>query len=604
LKTLTGLLALLLVALPLRAAPNLAPPDLMPRMAALLHAERLEGAVWTTLDTHGAAGVSDARSRAPMRPDHRVQVGSIAKTVLAAGILRLASAGRLSLETPVATLLPALAFDNPWHASDPVRIRHLLDHTSGLDDIHFWQVFSTTARADTPLAAAFPAGSGLLRMRHRPGTRHSYSNMGYTLLGMVIEAVVRQRYERYLDAALLAPLGMRDSTFGFVEQAGDPRLAMGHFEDGATHPAMPSYVRPAGQFTTTAADMARFARFLMSDGSVGGRPFIDPALLRRMGEPAGTEAARAGLQVGYGLGLRRLDRHGVVAKCHGGSTVGFKAMLCLFPEAQKAFFVAINTDSETADYQRFDALLARALMPAPALASVSLASVSTPLPVPAFDPASWAGFYVPAPNRFDTVRFIDTVFGFVQVRSDGAAVSLHPFQGPAVPLTHAGHGLFRAPGKVLPSHALLVSADGKRVVTNGTQSHELVSPVVLASLWLSVAAGLLGLAWIAMKGLARLATRRMSLRDPLAAPLAGTLALLAPLPLFYRQSFLQLGDLTPASGLLAVVTAALPVAMLIGLAMTLRRNSGNRIDALAMAAVLQLTIVLAAWGLLPLRLWA
>ncbi|WBS03062.1 serine hydrolase [Pseudoduganella sp. SL102] len=599
-KTLITLLALLLVFIPPGLAHNVAhgsaATSLAPRVAALLQAQRLEGAVWSTLDTHGAAGISDARSRAPMRVDHRVQVGSIAKTLLAAGILRLVTEGRLALDMPVTALLPEMAFDNPWQASDPVRLRHLLDHTSGLDDVHFWQVFTMKARDDAPLAAAFPAGSGLLRVRHRPGTRHSYSNMGYTLLGMVIEAVVKQRYERYLDGALLAPLGMHDSTFAFVTQSADPRLAMGHFEHGARHGAMPSYMRPAGQFTTTAADMGRFARFLMGDGSIGGRGFIDPALLRRMGEPAGTEAARAGLQVGYGLGLRTFDRHGLVARCHGGSTVGFKAVLCLFPAAQKGFFIAFNTDNEAADYQRFDALLAQVLVPA----------MATPAPrvAPPFDPRPWEGWYVPAPNRFDSLRFIDTVFGFVRVRGGGAALHLEPLQGPALVLVHAGKGLFRAPGKVLPSHALLLSAEGQRILTTGTQSHARVSLAYLASLWCSVAAGLLGLAWIAAKGLARLALRRLPPRDPLAIPLAGVLALLLPLPLFYRQSLLQLGDLTVASALLAIVTAALPVAMLGGLALALRRGSGRRIDALAMVAILQLAIVLAAWDLLPLRLWA
>lgn len=586
----------MLLAMPLRAAPHANAAGLESRIASLLHAQRLEGAVWTTLDTHGAAGVSDARSGAPMRPDHRVQVGSIAKTLLAAGILRLVSEGRLALDMPVAAVLPAMAFDNPWQAADPVRIRHLLDHTSGLDDVHFWQVFTTRAQADAPLAAAFPAGSGLLRVRHRPGTRYAYSNMGYTLLGMAIEAVTQQRYERYLDAALLAPLGMHDSTFGFVTQSADPRLAMGHFERGAAHPAVPSYVRPASQFTTTAADMGRFARFLMGDGSIGGRRFIDPALLRRMGEPAGTEAARAGLQVGYGLGLRRFDRHGVVAKCHGGSTVGFKAMLCLFPEVREAFFIAFNTDNESADYQRFDALLAGALVPA--------APAPAPGVPPPFDARPWEGLYVPAPNRFDTLRFIDTVFGFVRVRGDGTALRLDPFQGPAINVSHVGDALFRAPGKVLPSHALLVSAEGRRVLATGTQSHERVPLAYLVSLWLSVGAGLLALAYIVLKGLATLARRRMTFRDPLAAPLAGTLALLLPLPLFLRQSFLQLGDLTVASALLAFVTAALPVTMVLGLAIAWRNKAGSLVDRVAMAAALQLAIVLAAWGLLPLRLWA
>ncbi len=97
--------------------------------------------------------------------------------------------------------------------------------------------------------------------------------------------------------------------------------------------------------------------------------------------------------------------------------------------------------------------------------------------------------------------------------------------------------------------------------------------------------------------------RRLSRQDALAAPAAGVLALLLPLPLFYSQSFIQLGDLTLASGVLAAVTAALPVTMLIGLATALRRLTWRSVEEAAMFAVLQSCLVLAAWDLLPLRLW-
>ncbi|NNG23559.1 serine hydrolase domain-containing protein [Telluria aromaticivorans] len=589
------LLALLLFSPQLHAAP-----DLVPQIATLLREQGLEGAVWTTLDAHGAAGASDAgssnSSNRPMRVDHRVQVGSVAKTVLAAGLLRLVSQGRLGLDTPVSALLPGMAFDNQWEASDPVRIRHLLDHSAGLDDARLWQVFSMQPKADTPLAAAFPPGRGLLRVRHRPGTRFSYSNMGYTLLGMVIERIAGQPYERYLDAALLAPLGMHDSSFGFVTQAGDPGLAMGHVEYGVVHPALPSYLRPAGQFTTTAADMGRFARFLMGDGSIGGAPFIDPQLLRRMGEPHATEAARAGLQVGYGLGLRKLDRHGALAKCHSGNTIGFRAMLCLFPDTQQGFFIAINTDSETADYGRLDALLVRALQPA--------ARLPAALPSPAFDSRAWEGFYIPAPNRFDSMRFIDTVANFLHVSREGNSLRLKPFQSAALELRHVGSGLFRVRDKLLASHVLLVSADGERIVTSGTQSYKKVPLIYLLSLWASVLAGVLGLAYVIVAGIARISLRRLSWQDPLAAPIAGVLALLLPLPFFYRQSFIQLGDLTLASGLLAAVTAALPVTMCIGLAIAQGRKAWRSVETAAMLTVLQCCLVLADWRMLPLRLWA
>jgi CubicO group peptidase (beta-lactamase class C family) len=75
-------------------------------------------------DSIGAAGLANADSGEPMTTDKRVHVGSVTKTVLATGVLRLITTGRLSLDTPVADLLPGLGFDNPWAASDPVRIRH------------------------------------------------------------------------------------------------------------------------------------------------------------------------------------------------------------------------------------------------------------------------------------------------------------------------------------------------------------------------------------------------------------------------------------------------------------------------------------------------
>ena len=321
-RCLHGVLAWVLIL----AAASAVAAELETDIVRALEADGITGAVWGTLDEHGnirtdAAGLAAAHR--PMRPDDRVQVGSIAKMMLATGVLRLVSEGRLSLDTPVTGLVPGLVFDNPWHATHPVRLRHLLDHTAGLNDMRLGQFFSLEATPDTPLAQATDIGRPL-RVRSRPGSRFSYSNTGYTLLGRVIEQATGRRYEDYLDTQLLGPLGMRDSTFRFVTQVGanaDRRLAMGHFEDGAAHPAIPLYLGPAAQFTTTTRDMLRFGEFLMSDGRIDGRPFIDPVLMRARGYANGTEAARAGLRVGYALGLALRDRHQAVGLCHGGDTL-------------------------------------------------------------------------------------------------------------------------------------------------------------------------------------------------------------------------------------------------------------------------------------------
>ncbi|HET9445309.1 MAG TPA: serine hydrolase domain-containing protein, partial [Steroidobacteraceae bacterium] len=581
-------------------------PRLRGAIERALHDNGLVGAVWSQITPNGAievdaAGLKDARTGTRLSAEDRVHVGSIAKVLLATGVLRLVSENRLDLEAPVTHLLPRLKFENPWETSDPIRVRHLLDHTSGLDDARLWQVFSMRPQADTPLAAAFPGAAGLLRVRSRPGSRFSYSNMGYGLLGMLIESGTGERYERYLNEHLLTALAMRQSTFLFTSQVGpgaDPRLAMGHFEDRAPHAAVPAYLRPATQFTTTAKDMALLSRFLMSDGRIDGKPFISPALLQQMGRPHGTEAERAGLPAGYGLGLARRDRHGTIGKCHEGNTVGFLAMLCLFPQQQKAFFIALNADSETADYEQFNALLIDALGVSAEQAQASAA--------PAHDIAEWDGIYVPAPNRFATFAWLDTVFSFVSVSWSGTHLQLGQLQSADKVLAPHGGLLFRASDRATASHVLLKSADGSRILSNGFQTFERISTAKIGALWTSLGAGVLGLIYILFSGLARLMTRRLSASQPVFAPFMVVIALLLSLPLFFGQSFLQLGDLTVASATLAAATALLPLAMLVCLGQQIRRPARGTLatlDVAAALAVLQLTLILAAWGLVPLRLW-
>ena len=562
---------------------------------ALVQAD-LAGAVWSTVQggqiATGAAGLKNAATGERMAADHKVHVGSVAKTVLALGVLRLVTDGKLTLDTPVAPLVPALKLTNAWGASDPVQVRHLLAHTSGLDNIRFWQMFSLKPRPDTPLAAAFAGDPSLLKVHARPGSRHAYSNMNYALLGLVIEAVSGERYERYLDRQLLHRLGMADSTFEFVTQEGpsaDPRLAMGHFEQHQTQAAVPMVLRPSSQFTSTAADMGRLAGFLMGDGE----GLVRPDLMRQLERPSGTGAALAGLNAGHGLALAVRDRHGAVGACHPGGMVGYVAMLCIYREQGKAFFIAFNADSEGADYEQFyQRLIAQLALVPPA------APIKTVLPPLAIE--EWNGWYVPVSFTVSTLAWTDIVFNFVRVDWDGRMLHLVPGQAPAKALAPAGGMLFRATGRVESSHVLMRAADGRRSISDGLRTYEQASPGRMFLLWASLAAGLAGLAYVLVWGLWRFVARR-GVEGALAIPLASTLALLLPAPFFATQSFLELGDQTAASLLLAAVTAILPLAMAWGLWQG--RRDGSAGDRIALVAVLQCLTVLALWGLIPFRLW-
>lgn len=560
----------------------------------VLEEEQLTGAVWATIAPEGvslgAAGIADAADSAPMSVENKVHVGSVAKTVLALGVLRLVTEGRLSLDAPVAELLPELRFDNPWADTDPIRVHHLLSQTSGLDNLRFWQVFSRRVTPDAPLHTAFDGDSSLLRLRTRPGTRFSYSNMGYTVLGMVIEAVTGKRYEAHLDDSLLRPLGMSDSTFAFVTQEGDAadrRLAMGHFEGGARHAALPMFLRPASQFTTTTADMARFAQFLLGDGTLDGEPFVDRALLERLATPEGTEAARAGLkEIGHGLALARRDRHGVVGDCHPGATVGFVAMLCVFPRSGHAYFWATNTDSETANNDKLNKVMIDALRIPP----------RAPMPhaLPDLDPLDWAGLYLPAPNNMARFAWVDATFNFVTLQADSTTMRLGGRE-----LIPVGGNLFRASDRTIPSHVLYENRDGIKLLSNGLRTYEKTSWVGLVLRWASLTAGLSGLVYLLVVGVSRR-------RGPIVIPALATAAVAVPVPLFFLQSFTQLGDPTVASIALAAVTVMLPFALVIGLAARLVagvRTAWAVADVTAMALSLQFLLVLASAKLIPLVLF-
>ena len=363
---------------------------------------------------------------------------------------------------------------------------------------------------------------------------------------------------------------------------------------------MPIYLRPAGQFTTTARDLALFGKFIMSDGRVDGRTIVKPDLLRAMGRASTTDAARAGLQTGYALGLGRRDRHGVVGRCHDGGVVGFRAMLCLFPDQQgtrggKAFVIVLNMDGDGANTGRFDALMAKALaIPSPPAAQ--------PAQAPR-DVADWQGRYVPAPNRFAAFRYVDFLFDSPRLAWDGTVLRLSPVQGPERTLTPAGGRRFTANDRSTASHVLLKGEGGQRLLSDGFRTYRKVHAALYWLVAASLAFGLLGLLWFGLAVPARALMRREPARVP------GVIAvglLLLPVPLFLLQSYTQLGDRTVASIALYGVTVALPLLMLWQAWRSACRNEGlanGRVNLVAALLVLQWCAVLAGWGMLPFALW-
>lgn len=564
--------------------------------------ENLTGAVWSTISddiiTTGAIGLKNADTKEILENDDRVLIGSVTKTLIATAILRLASQGKLDIDSPVHKILPKILFDNPWRENNPVTIRDLLNHTSGIEDARFWQVFSTESTSTTPLEYIFSKNPSVLKVRTIPGTRFSYSNMGYSFLGLIIEKITQEPYENYLDKNLLVPLGMNSSTFQFTTQKGenvDQHLAMGHFDNGTTQENIPMFLRPAGQFTTTAKDMALLAKFLMSDGVINEKSFIDKELLNQMGNPISTESYKNGLTSGYQFGLSYRDRYGVVGKFHRGNTIGYRATFYLFPEQKKGFFISYNTDSETANYENFNSIFINYL----GINKPQKLKVKNNLPSNIKD---FYGYYKMNPVRFEMFAYLDLLFNSIKVEQENNKLILQSIQNETYSLFPVGSNLFRKEDRVKPSHVLYKN-DTTPMISDGLVTYEKVSLFYLGLMWLSLILGLVGIIIILFRGFYLLFQKQLfNHNQTITLPFLSIIGLLIPFPFLLNQSFLNLGDFTFANILLAIATGFSPLAMIFGIR-KIWKNKTLTIDTIGTLFILQWTLVLIYWGIFPFRLW-
>lgn len=270
-------------------------------------------------------GYAELASRRPVLADTTFQIGSIGKSMTALAVLQLAQAGRLDLNAPVSAHLPWFALPSRF---GPVTLRHLLSHTAGLP-----------AGTDFTPAARYE-GFALRETEAawEPGSRFHYSNTGYKLLGWLLEDITGQDYGSVIRRRVLEPLGMT-ATEPVITHATRHRMATGYVPLHDDRPYRQSDILiPAtwmeypvgdGSQASTANDMARYARVWLNGGRGEIGPVASPALYSMMTTPAISMSRGDAYQhdYGYGFGIisHQADGHHFIG--HGGSTVGFRAIM-------------------------------------------------------------------------------------------------------------------------------------------------------------------------------------------------------------------------------------------------------------------------------------
>lgn len=391
-------------------------PALDETLTKILQDKHVASVSYAIFDANGiihqnAIGVRDRAQQLPATEKTLYRAGSITKTLTAMAIMQLIEQGRFDLQTPVLSLLPDLPIVNPYPDS-PVRVVHLLEHTAGFDDMHFKGMYRDNELL-TAHATALQVDPDPLQVRWQPGTMHSYSNPGYGVLGALIEQVSGQRWEDYVQANLLQPLGMHDSVLTIAD-AMQREHALPYSDKETAEPFSAIYLRAAGVLWSTPSDLAKLARFLYTDGAtVPGLLMVKS--LRQMKQPHSTMAARHGLEYGYNLGTYHSVRRQQHFIGHNGGITGFFASFLFKPQSGVGMAVMVNSDQ--AGYAVID----------PIADYVQHIDPLTPEPLTTVTPnTDINGWYRAANSRNELMRLPEWLLAVIRVESDDKGFMIAP----------------------------------------------------------------------------------------------------------------------------------------------------------------------------------
>ncbi|MEV0612383.1 serine hydrolase domain-containing protein [Nonomuraea sp. NPDC050404] len=275
-----------------------------------------------------AAGTLNTATGVESTTDSLYQIGSITKVWTATLLMLQIERGNLTLDTPVAQVLPEFRVADA-EVTKTVTIRHLLSHTSGIDG----DLFLDTGRGDDCVEKYVAACADLVQ-NHPLGVTQSYCNSGFTVAGRVLERLTGKRWDDVLREDIIEPLGLTH-TWTLPEDVLRFRAAMGHV-DGAPAPVwgLMRSAGPAGLICARPADVVSFARAHLEGGLLD-----DP---RAMWEPQVDipNPYTLGRQWGIGWIVDEWDGRRVIS--HGGNTIGQHAMLWAVPDTGTIVCAAAN----------------------------------------------------------------------------------------------------------------------------------------------------------------------------------------------------------------------------------------------------------------------
>lgn len=297
-------------------------------------------------------GFAELEHEVPMRADSICRIASVTKQFTAAGILRLAERGKISLDDPFGKYV-----DGFGEIGNKATIRHLLQHTSGVADFTRlgaeWFAIDQLERTPDQLM-------DLVRgkpLDFEPGTKWSYDNTGYVLLGMVIEKATGTSYGEFLENDLLDGLELHDTRYGDDGRIMKRRAQGYRRENGVVlNDELKSMSQPhaAGAIVSTVVDLVRWSEALAAGKVVSSESYAE---MSTVGTLTNNE------KTNYGYGLVIGDLAGKPMIWHNGGIHGFSSRLARYIGEDVHIAVLVNCDYVSTD--RVETSIAKALFGIP-----------------------------------------------------------------------------------------------------------------------------------------------------------------------------------------------------------------------------------------------
>lgn len=310
-------------------------------------------------------GMADLERNVPITPRTTFYLASVSKQFTAAAVALLEDSGRLSADDEVRKYLPEL----PVYAH-PIRIHHLVHHTSGIRD--YLGLWSLSGRGHLDSISEQDALALIARQKSlgfEPGARYSYSNSGYFLLSIIIRRVSGLTLREFAEQNLFAPLGMRHTQFHDDATRIVGERALGHFRraDGSLGLRRTTFALVGdGGLLSSVEDMVSWDRHFDDESSrPTGRPLVARQLTRR--------TLNDGRENDYAYGLRLGSYRGLPTVEHSGSFIGFNTNIIRFPQQHFSVVILCNLEGagpsslarKVADLYLADAFTEPAPQPSP-----------------------------------------------------------------------------------------------------------------------------------------------------------------------------------------------------------------------------------------------